>query len=367
MRRKKTNLAVIMGGRTAEHEISLATGEMIINQLNREKYNLKPVIIDRGGRWYVEWGYLRKRGWSYNDLLKKKTTSLSVGEAIERILKDRVGLVFIAIHGPCGEDGTIQGMMEILDIPYTGSDVCSSALAMDKIKAKEIYGYHKIPTPKHIVIEARDWKRTSRKLLSTIKREIGYPCVVKPVRLGSSVGSSICKNGAELQRRILFSFRYDDRALVEAFIDGREITCAVLDTPGGKPPTALPPTEIVPRTSSYFDYYAKYTPGATAEITPAPIGKALTERAQKLALKAHRILGCSAMSRTDMMMMGNRFYTLETNTIPGMTGTSLLPQAAKARGLSFPELLDRIIKVALETHNRKRRHRHTGRTGKTAS
>jgi D-alanine-D-alanine ligase len=357
MKRKKINVAVIMGGRTAEHEISLATGEMIVSHLERGKYSLKPVVIDRGGRWHVERGYLGKAKWSSSAILQSRINALPVGDGITVLVKDRVDVAFIAMHGPYGEDGTIQGMMEIIDIPYTGSNVCASALAMNKDKAKEIYIFHKIPTPHYTTIEESEWGKNRGILLTLIEKKVGYPCVIKPMCLGSSVGSHICPGRAELQKRIPLSFKYDYRVLIETRIDGREITCAVIDTPRGKPPLALPPTEIVPRTGSYFDYEAKYTPGAAAEITPAPIGKRMTSRVQALALKAHRVIGCSAMSRTDMIMKGNRIYVLETNTIPGMTGTSLLPQAAKARGLSFPALLDRIITVAIEVHERKRRHR----------
>ncbi|MCX6356501.1 MAG: D-alanine--D-alanine ligase [Candidatus Aureabacteria bacterium] len=342
---KRLRIAVIMGGRTAEHDISLATGRMVVAGLDRSRYDVVPVVIDREGRWDV-----RRDGTS-----PPRRRFRPVGEALSELLRRRIDCVFIGMHGPYGEDGTIQGMMEILDLPYTGSDVTASALAMDKIKTKEIYRSHRIPTPTHHVVEAAEWPGERNALLVKIGREIGFPCVLKPVRLGSSVGISMCANRRMLSKKMARSIRYDGRVLVEQFVKGREVTCAVLDTPGGKPPLPLPPTEIVPKSRAYFDYHAKYTPGASLEVTPAQIGKGMTARVQRLAVRAHRSLGCSGMSRTDMIIDGRRIHVLETNTIPGMTETSLLPQAARAHGLAFPELLDRIIAVAMETYRRRRR------------
>jgi len=353
---KKINIAVLMGGRTAEHEISLASGAMVVNHLDRRRYNVKPVVINRAGRWHVPRGYLRTRRRSQLHGRSGRQRFLPVGEALSRLLRDRVDCVFIAMHGPYGEDGTVQGMMEMLDFPYTGSDVCASALAMDKVKAKEIYRCNRISTPPYLVLDASAWEKSRTSLLGRIREAIGYPCFLKPVRLGSSVGLTICRNQAELLRKMPSSLRYGGRILVEAYVQGRELTCAVIDTPRGKPAIALPPTEIIPRTRSYFDYHAKYTPGASLEITPAPIRKALTARVQDLALRAHRALGCSGMSRTDMIARRGRLHVLETNTIPGMTKVSLLPQAARAAGLSFPMLLDRIIATSMEAHRRRRRY-----------
>jgi D-alanine-D-alanine ligase len=307
-----------------------------------------PVVISRDGRWHIP---RRAVGPEFR---RERRRFLPVGEALRRLLKARIDCVFIAMHGPYGEDGTVQGMMEMLGLPYTGSDVCASALAMDKVKSKEVYRCNRIPTPPSLVIEAAAWTKDRKRRLAGIKNIVGYPCFLKPVRLGSSVGLTVCKNQAKLLRKMPSSLRYGGRVVVEACVEGREFTCAVLDTPGGKPAIALPPTEIIPRTRPWFDYHAKYTPGASLEITPARIGKALAARVQDMALRAHSALGCSGMSRTDMIVGGGRLHVLETNTIPWMTDVSLLPQAAKAAGWSLPRLLDRIIAVGMEAH----RHRH---------
>lgn len=354
-RMKKIRIAVIMGGRTAEHDISRATGAMVLANLDRRTYRVKPVVISRDGRWWTPRGYPpagARRGGA-------RPRFGPAGSAVTRLVEDRVDCVFIAMHGPYGEDGTIQGLLEMLDIPYTGSDVCASALAMDKIKAKEIYRAHGIPTPASCVIDARGWANARGRALREVARRVGFPCFLKPSRLGSSVGISVCGSKAELARRAPSALRYGDRLLAEELVAGIEVTCAVLDTPGGGPPVALPPTEIVPQTGAYFDYHAKYTPGASIEVTPARIGAAMTARVQDLALRAHAALGCAGMSRTDIILRGRGLTVLETNTIPGMTKTSLLPQAARAAGISFPRLLDRIIAVAREGHRRRRRHART--------
>lgn len=350
---KRLRIAVISGGRTAEHDISRATGAMVLANLDRRKYLMKPVVISRDGRWHAT------RGFPPPGRGAGRMHFGPAGEAVTRLVRDRVDCVFIAMHGPYGEDGTIQGMLEMLGIPYTGSDVCASALAMDKIKAKEIYRAHGIPTPSFRAIDAAEWKTDRAGVLREVERRAGFPCFLKPARLGSSVGIHLCRSARELRRRLPSSLGYGRRLLAEELVEGIEVTCAVLDTPGGRPPIALPPTEIAPRSGAYFDYHAKYTPGASLEITPARVDAALIARVQALALRAHAALGCAGMSRTDMIVRGRRVSVLETNTIPGMTKTSLLPQAAQAAGISFPRLLDRIISVARERHRTARRHTRT--------
>ncbi|MEJ2745846.1 MAG: D-alanine--D-alanine ligase, partial [bacterium] len=269
---KKINVVVLMGGRTAEHDVSLKSGAMVVEHLDRKRYDVMPVVISRDGRWHVPRrpAGSKKRSLSY--VSNRRRRFLPAGEALRRLLGRRIDCVFIAMHGPYGEDGTVQGMMEMLDLPYTGSDVCASALAMDKVKSKEIFRHNRIPTPPSLVIEAATWMKDRKKCLAGIKNTVGYPCFLKPVRLGSSVGLTICKNQAELLKEMPSSIGYGGRVLVEACVEGREFTCAVIDTPGGKPAIALPPTEIIPQTRSWFDYHAKYTPGASLEITPARIG-----------------------------------------------------------------------------------------------
>ncbi|MBI5117424.1 D-alanine--D-alanine ligase [Candidatus Poribacteria bacterium] len=362
MDKSKINVAVLMGGRTAEHEISVASGKMVLKNLDLSKYNVKPITITREGSWVVPSGYLSD-GASVAALLPevltrdstgKEIIPVETGSALSRTASEKVDIVFIAMHGPFGEDGTIQGLLEILDLPYVGSDVEASAISMNKIRTKEIYMHHRIPTPRYLVIEESDWRKKRESLTGRIEKRLGLPCVTKPPRLGSSVGIKIVSDRDTLASALDLVFRYGAKALVEEFIPGREITCPVLDNGPGEKPTALPLVEIVPKTSMYFDYEAKYLPGGSEEIVPARIDEELTKKAQLLGAKAHLALGCSGLSRTDMILNGESLSVLETNTLPGMTEASLFPKAARAAGMSFPQLLDHLIEVAFKTHRSKK-------------
>ena len=362
MKKRKINVAVLMGGRTAEHEISVESGRNVVQNLDLSKYNVKPVTITREGSWLVPEGYLTDSRQTTEllpehltrDLEGKELIPLGMGTALDRTVSEEVDVVFIAMHGPYGEDGTVQGLLEVLNLPYTGSNVEASAISMNKVRSKEIYLHHRIPTPRYIVIEERDWHKKRTSLLGRVEKRLRFPCVTKPPRLGSSVGVRVSDDRESLADAVETVLRYDASVLIEEYISGMEITSPVLDNGPNKKPTALPLVEIVPKTAEYFDYEAKYTPGASDEITPARLDDELTKKAQRLGLRAHHVLGCTGLSRTDMILNGERFYVLETNTIPGITEVSLCPKAARAMGISFPQLLDRIIDVALETHQSKK-------------
>ena len=318
MNDRKLNLVVLMGGPSAEHDVSLATGKVILSALDKEKYNPIPVVVPKDGQW---------------------------------ILPLETDAVFIAMHGAYGEDGTVQGFLESARVPYTGSGVLASALAMDKLKSNEIFAFHRLKVPKYINFSKKEWEKDKTKITAGIEEKISLPCVVKPSNCGSSVGITIVKKIEDLENAMQSAFSYDDTILAQKYISGTEVTCAILDEGGNKEPIALPPTQIIPKESEFFDYRAKYIAGATEEITPPRLSAEIIKKIQENALKAHEILGCSGMSRTDMIVSGEDIFILETNTIPGMTETSLYPQAAAAVGISFAELLDKIIGSAI---NKKR-------------
>ena len=359
---RRINVAVLMGGRTAEHEISVGSGKKVIENLDLSKYNVKPVTITRDGLWLIPKGYLTE-GAPVAELLEKnfacdpagnELVPVEIGDALSRTMSEKVDVVFIAMHGPYGEDGTIQGLLEVLDLPYTGSDVEASAISMNKIRCKQIYNHYGIPTPRHEIIEELDWEKGRKSETDRIEKSMGFPCVVKPPKLGSSVAIKIVPDRESLAPAIEDALRYDNSVMVEEFIAGRELTSPVLGNGPSKGPTALPLVEIVPKTSTYFDYEAKYTPGASDEITPARVDEEITKEAQRLGLLAHKALGCGGLSRTDMILNGESLFVLETNTIPGLTNVSLFPKAAQAMGMSFSELLDHLVSVAIETHRSKK-------------
>jgi D-alanine-D-alanine ligase len=262
---------------------------------------------------------------------------------LQRLVADapKIDTALIILHGPFGEDGTVQGLLDLLNIPYQGSGVLGSAVAMNKLVSKQLYQQVGLPVPPYLAL-----KRSDTVDPAGIAARLGLPVVIKPVQGGSSVGMSIVRSEKDLPGAIQKAFAYDTAVLVEAYIDGIEITAGVL---GNSAPEALPLIEIIPdKNHEFFDYEAKYTAGVTQEICPARIDAALTEKARTYAVTAHEVLGCRGYSRTDLMLKGHDLFVLETNTIPGMTATSLFPQAAAAVGLPFGQLLDRLIELSLE-------------------
>lgn len=307
---KKLTVALLAGGKSAEREVSLKSGEQVFQTLDKERYEI---------------------------------LCYDPRDDLPRLAQDaaRIDVALIILHGRLGEDGTIQGFLELLGIPYQGSGVLSSAIAMNKVLSKHLYEQAGLPVAPSLVLD-----RTAPVPSSTVLDELGLPVVVKPEHEGSSIGLTIVRRPEQLPGALQDAWQFDRRCLVEKFIPGMEITGGVL---GNESLEALPLIEIVPGSGyEFFDYAAKYTPGASEEICPARLSPELTVKAQDYARRAHRALFCRGYSRTDMIVSDREVFVLETNTIPGMTQTSLFPQAAAAVGMSFSALLDRLIELALE-------------------
>ncbi|OGY62844.1 MAG: hypothetical protein A2745_00440 [Candidatus Harrisonbacteria bacterium RIFCSPHIGHO2_01_FULL_44_13] len=310
---RKIKIAVLMGGPSAEHNVSLATGKMILGALDKSKYFAKGIVISRNGRWPI---------------------------SPEKVKKE-YDVAFIAMHGAYGEDGQIQSLLEKLQIPYTGSNSLSSWLGMNKPASLELFKKSGLAVPKFVTL-----RKEEIGLCRLNKLAVSLPLVIKPANHGSSVGVSIVKNKNRFLPALLSAGQYSGRIMIQKYILGREVTCGAIEKNGKL--VALPPTEIIPKSGEFFDYKSKYLPGGSQEITPARLPKNLTKKIQDIAKKTHRLIGASGMSRTDMIVEKLKIYVLEINTIPGMTKTSLLPQAAKAAGISFPQMLDLIIESALK-------------------
>ena len=307
---KKLRLALIAGGKSGEREVSLKGAAEVAKVLDPQKYGVK-------------------RYDPATDLAKLAAEA------------DSLDAAFILLHGPFGEDGTVQGFLDLLDIPYQGSGVLGSAIAMDKNLAKILYRNAGLKVPEWYMAAQDDIDNPSK-----ILGHLGLPLVIKPANQGSSLGMTIARSEEDIAEGLKKAFAIDHKVMIEEFISGRELTGGVI---GNDALTALPLVEIIPGDEyEFFDYEAKYQPGATKEICPAELGAPMTVRAQNCALSAHRALQLRGYSRTDMIISNDDIYILETNTIPGMTPTSLLPQAASAAGLDFSALLDRLIELALE-------------------
>ncbi|MGI5853806.1 MAG: D-alanine--D-alanine ligase family protein [Bacillota bacterium] len=318
MLREKTlteRIAVIMGGKSGEREISLKTGRNFVDSLKRSGCTVASFDID--------------------------------DQLIKNLQDFRTELVFIALHGKYGEDGTIQGMLEMMGLPYTGSGVLASALAMDKMMSKRIFAYENIPTPKGVCIHIRDLEKEDRRQIKErVLQKTGWPVVIKPLLEGSSLGVTILNDPDGFWKAVEKAFQYDQTVLVEQFISGVEITVGVL---GNNEPRALPVIEIVPVLGGFYDYDSKYTIGGSDHIIPARIPQEVQDLASELAIHAHLVLGCRGYSRTDLIVDKEGVpFVLEVNTLPGMTETSLVPDAARAAGISFDELLLEIGRLALE-------------------
>lgn len=306
-------VAVLMGGVSGEREISLRSGTAVA-------------------------GALRERG---HQVLEVDLGPLAVEQLAA--LREKVDVAFLALHGRLGEDGTVQGALELLRIPYTGSGVLASALAMDKRMSKRIFRSEGIPVAPDVILTAQDVESVGlRRAAGGVALDLGFPCMVKPNREGSTLGSSRAKNTEELEDALREAFGYDEVVLVERFIQGRELTVGLL----GEEPEALPALEVV-ASKGVYDYECKYTEGMTRYLVPAPVPERLAAELQRLAVMVHRALGCEGVSRVDFMVdeEGNA-YCLEVNTLPGMTELSLVPKAAAAAGYSFPETVERILSTA---------------------
>jgi D-alanine-D-alanine ligase len=309
-------VAVLRGGRSAEREVSLNTGAQVALALADRGYSV--VEIDTRDP-----------------------------EFIDELRSCAPDVAFICLHGRYGEDGTIQGLMELLDVPYVGSGVLASALAMDKVMSKLVFAATGLPTPAHVHLRRGDpWT------VDEITEALGERTVVKPASEGSSVGMTIVHAPDELPAGVEKAFACDSSVLVEEFVDGVEVTVGVL---GNRDPIALPTLEIVPE-HEFYDYESKYVPGMSAHIIPARVSEAARAECQRLSVAAHVALGCAGMSRADTIVTpAGDVLLLEVNTIPGMTSTSLLPDAARAAGMEFPELCDRLVVLALEEWAERRR------------
>ena len=294
-------VGVLMGGCSDEREVSLKTGKAVASALKTKGWQVSEIDVDQ--------------------------------HIWEKIRDEKIEVAFLALHGRFGEDGTIQGMLEIMGIPYTGSGVLASSLAIDKIFTKVILQNARILTPPFMVL----------KNIEELKGDspLGYPVVVKPSSQGSTIGIHIVKTKSDLKEAISDAFKYDRKVMIEEFVPGRELTVGILGT------KVFPVVEIVPQ-SGFYDFKAKYTHGMTKYICPAPLEQDLSRSIQKLGLAAHSALGCRDFSRVDFRINEDGIpFCLEINTIPGMTDTSLLPKAAEASGISFPNLVERILYMAL--------------------
>ena len=361
----KTRVALLFGGRSGEHEVSLLSAQGVMQAIDRDKYEVEPIGITKQGQWLGSGDPLKalQSGVSREShtvtllaepsqrglmRLEEREAEREAERAVAAVAMSQIDVVFPILHGPYGEDGTVQGLLELAGIPYVGAGVAASAVGMDKAIFKDVMRAHGLPVVDSLVILRKDWYRAPERVLERIEVEIGFDCFVKPSNLGSSVGISKAHNRSELRTALADAARYDRKLLVERAVDAREIEVSVL---GNDEPVASIPGEIVP-CNEFYDYAAKYLDGESELLIPAPLTAETAELIKQYALEAYSAIDCAGMARVDFLLdrHTDQVYINELNTLPGFTPISMYPKLWEASGVSYTELIDRLIQLALERH-----------------
>lgn len=354
----KLNVAVVFGGKSGEHEVSLMSATNVIKAMDKEKYNIYMIGITKQGRWMAFKGDVGKiidGSWEKEayGLDREETVNLLFPGLFKGEAKSRIDVVFPVLHGPNGEDGTIQGLFEMLDIPYVGCGVMSSALGMDKEFSKQLFKDAGLDVGEYMVLLKTDIEKDIAAAVSLAEKKFTYPVFIKPVNMGSSVGITKAHNREELVGGLKDACKYDRKVMIEENINCREIECAVL---GNNNPVASGIGEIIP-SKEFYDYEAKYfDDGKSVLVIPAELTASKTEEIREAAVKAYKALDSCGMARVDFFMdkETEKVYINEINTIPGFTKISMYPKLWDAAGVSYSELIDRLIELAIERHNEKK-------------
>jgi len=345
----KTKVGLIFGGRSAEHEVSLVSAAAVYGNLDPNKYEVISIYIRKEGTWeIVESPLLPDR-----EPARGRTRSFLPWGNPGLDQAPAPDIYFPVLHGPYGEDGTIQGLLEMADVPYVGAGVLASAVGMDKALSKALFENRGLPVVPYRVLFEPEWKRERKSLIEEILKELPFPVFVKPSNLGSSVGISKVKSPGDLEAALELAFGYDRKVIIEQGVEGREFECSVL---GNDSPAASLPGEVIPY-REFYDYRDKYVDGKTGFVIPAKLSAALISEIQRLAVSAFRAIDGAGMARVDFFYAEGpgKLYLNEVNTIPGFTEISMYPRLWEASGLPFPALVDRLVELGFERHERKKR------------
>jgi D-alanine-D-alanine ligase len=365
---KKVRVGIIFGGRSGEHEVSLVSAQSVMDAIDKEKYEIVPIGITKTGQWIASGDPMKalKSG----DVQASRPAALlgdpsrrglmrleDTEQAIEATRLTELDVVFPVLHGPYGEDGTVQGLLELAGIPYVGAGVIGSALGLDKAVFKDVMQAHGLPIVKHLLLKRKQWDANPEAVVNWIEAVLDYPVFTKPANLGSSVGISKCDDRDELRAGLTEAARYDRKLIVEEAVPAaREIEVSVL---GNDDPIASVPGEIIP-SREFYSYEAKYFDegeDASELLIPAPLSPGMTEQVRQLAVEVYQAIDCAGMARADFLLSGEtgRLYVNEVNTIPGFTSISMYPKLWEATGISYPELINRLIGLAVERYEDKER------------
>jgi D-alanine-D-alanine ligase len=364
---RRIRVGIFAGGRSAEHEVSVSSADAVLRAIDRDRFEPYLVYIDREGRWHLPAGPAPLLGEQplaailgaatpaeqtsrlrdHLDLPVPVTDDRAdlAPRAVLRSLAEAIDIAFLALHGPFGEDGTLQGFLEMAGVPYTGAGVMASAVAMDKVVFKDLMRGHGLPVVRYAWFRRAAWRQAPQRVLRDIAEGVGDRSVVKPARLGSSVGMSLVHDPGELPGAMDEAFRYDGKVIVESYVsDARELECGVL---GNDEPQVFEPGEVISH-HEWYDYEAKYVPGLADVLPAAEVEPQLAARIKELALAAYRAVDCAGLARVDFLVPPGEVYLSEMNTLPGFTATSMYPKQAELAGLAFPDLIARLIDLGLE-------------------
>jgi D-alanine-D-alanine ligase len=360
----KKTIAVVCGGKSGEHEVSLRSAFYVYNNLDKKKYQVIILAIDKKGNWFFGHNFkdlVNTRGllWKLKPrleeivLLKSKNGSQVLSLKKKKIIT-KINIFFPLIHGTYGEDGCLQGFFELLDVPYVGANVIGSAVGMDKEVTKKILMIDKIPVTKFVIIKREDSLKEKEEKIKTAIKQFDFPLFIKPVSLGSSVGITKVCSKKDVKRAIKEAFQYDHKIIIEKFVKGREIECSVL---GNDNPKASLPGEI--KSVDFYSYKAKYLDEHEAKLlVPAPLDKKQIAQIQKLSIETFKALGLKGMARIDCFLKSNgQLIVNEVNTIPGFTQISMYPKLWEVSGIKYSKLLDKLVQLAIESHNEKNKLR----------
>jgi len=361
---KKIKVGIIFGGRSGEHEVSYCSAISILKAINKDKYTVVPIGITKEGRWIspeetaraLQSGRIEGKSSVVllNDPASKALMRIDNSQGLSKNPSlEKLEVVFPVLHGPYGEDGTVQGLLELANLPYVGAGVAASAISMDKDLMKTIFKQHALPILKWLTIKRKDWQKDKQKILSLVQQaNFEYPIFVKPTNLGSSVGITKVHQAKELEKAIDLASSYDRKILIEQGAEeAREIECSIL---GNDEPQASVVGEVKPA-GEFYDYDSKYIDDKTQLIVPADLPEGVSKEVQQIALRAFKAIDAAGMARVDFFVTKkeNKIYLNEINTIPGFTSVSMYPRLWEASGISYPELIDRLIQLALERHQDK--------------
>ncbi len=367
MKTKKLKIGIIFGGRSGEHEVSYCSAISIIKAIDKDKYTVVPIGITKEGRWIspqdselaLQSGKIEGKSTVIllNDPYGKALVRIDNNQRLDKgSALEKLDVIFPVLHGPYGEDGTVQGLLELADIPYVGAGVAASAISMDKDLMKTIFKQKNLPVLKWVTIKRKNWHKDKEEILSLIQDGFEYPLFVKPTNLGSSVGITKVHKKEELDKAIDLAASYDRKILIEEGLEEvREIECGVL---GNDEPQVSVVGEVRPA-GEFYDYDSKYIDKATQLIVPTDLPDRVSLKVQEIALKAFKAIDAAGMARVDFFVSKkeNKIYLSEINTIPGFTSVSMYPRLWEASGISYPELIDRLIQLALERYRDKNQNK----------